>query len=197
MNLGKLVGTLMLGLALGCSTPAGSGNTIQCKEGRVWYDADNDGEGECCPDNNSNGICDWVDDGTVPGQDAYSADKVGGDSSDETEEGCSYNACSMGEVKCHSEGAPYKVACSEVEGKPGCYVWRDLPCPTGTTCYDNSCIDPCIDCSNDPPECEEISGEKLVSLCGQDPILKCDAWITVDCDKQPDFCEEICSLYKE
>ena len=70
MTLGKLVAGLFLGLALasGCGSSGPTGNEGQCKEGRVWY------QGECCPDDNDNGICDWVDDGTVVGQDAYSAD---------------------------------------------------------------------------------------------------------------------------
>ena len=74
MTLGRLVGTLMLGLALaGCASSAGgSGNAGQCKEGRVWY------RGECCPDDNDNGICDWVDDGSVPPGDAYSSGDAGG-----------------------------------------------------------------------------------------------------------------------
>jgi len=64
MTLNKLVSSLFLAAALSLgSCGADESTSVQCKQGRVPY------QGQCCPDDNSNGICDWIEGDAIVGHD--------------------------------------------------------------------------------------------------------------------------------
>ncbi len=141
--------TCALALTSGCGSSGSTGNEGQCKEGRVWY------QGKCCPDDNANYICDWVDDGTVVGQDAYSADAGVAADSEDTSQKEEITSCNKKDwcleyyprgSHCISESeiAQCLSPCDpkvleQCPGDKDCYVTETIACPNGTSCYEGDC----------------------------------------------------------
>jgi len=133
MTLNRLVSSLFLAatLSLG-SCGADESTSVQCKQGRVPY------QGQCCPDDNSNGICDWVDNG-----DAYGGEdlRTFGDTyqSPDTTSNPDISACTNECLKANPSGqycmnSSTLIVCGDCNSTP-----TAQPCPSGTNCYDGEC----------------------------------------------------------